>query len=451
MTLHPPAAVPTGTSMSRPMRFFRRQSLRSWIALAMVCAVLPLLVSSAIGYAVYHQTVVQPFRDVLTRQHDLLISLERIQGDYWTITEAVNAYVLTGELAQRDAFEAARARVEAQFARIEVAVAPENAEQVAVARQEWTRASADAAEVLARPRESLGRSVTDLEQVLAVEREFPVAARQLEAVLDQMRIAGETNHAAALLAFQRLELGALGAILLSLGMMGIGAFIVNRAIVLSADELVAGAERFASGHHEIPVHITVPPELAAVAEAFNTMTRTIQQQREQLADHARRDGLTSLLNRREFDAALGARLGALTAGQPGFALLMGDVDHFKRINDTYGHVEGDRVLRRVAEVLVAEARADDLVFRYGGEEFALILNDAGPAAAAAVAERLRLAIAAAFEAECAEGGAGIAVTLSFGMAFCAAPAAPEALIRVADGALYEAKAGGRNRVVVRAG
>ncbi len=447
MTLHPPATVPMGAPMSRPMRFFRRQSLRSWIALAMICAVLPLLVSCAIGYAVYHQTVVQPFRDVLTRQHDLLISLERIQGDYWTITEAVNAYVLTGDVTQRDAFEAARVRVEAQFARVEAAVAPHNAEQVAVARREWTQASADAAEVMARPRENLGRNVDDLEQVLAVEREFPIAARQLETVLDRMRIAGESNHAAALLAFRRLEIGALGAILLSLGMMGIGAFIVNRAIVLSADELVAGAARFASGHHETPVHITVPPELAAVAEAFNSMTRTIQQQREQLSDHARRDGLTALLNRREFDAALGARLGALTAGGQGFALLMGDVDHFKRINDTYGHVEGDRVLRRVAEVLAAEARADDLVFRYGGEEFALILNDAGADAAAAVAERLRLAIAAAFEAD----GEQIAVTLSFGMAFCAAPAAPEALIRVADGALYEAKAGGRNRVVVRGG
>ena len=300
---------------------------------------------------------------------------------------------------------------------------------------------------LPRPRSTLAPNVADLEQVLAVERELPVAARRLEAVLDQMRAGSEASHAAALLAFRRLELAALGAILISLGMMGIGAFIVNRAIVLSADELVAGARRFASGHNDTPVQITVPPELAAVADAFNSMTRTIIEQREQLSDHARRDGLTALLNRREFDAALGARLGALTAGGQGFALLMGDVDHFKRINDTHGHVEGDRVLRRVAQVLAAEARSDDLVFRYGGEEFALILNDAGPDAAAALAERLRLAIAAAFEGE----GEGTAVTLSFGMAFCAAPAAPEALIRLADGALYEAKAGGRNRVVVRGG
>lgn len=82
------------------------------------------------------------------------------------------------------------------------------------------------------------------------------------------------------------------------------------------------------------MQITVPPELAAVADAFNCMTRT--------------DSLTSLLNRGEFDSALTQRIHSLTEGAPGFALLLGDVDHFKRINDTRGHVEGDAVLRRVA-------------------------------------------------------------------------------------------------------
>jgi len=117
------------------------------------------------------------------------------------------------------------------------------------------------------------------------------------------------------------------------------------------------------------------------------MTRAILEQREQLSDYARRDGLTSLLNRGEFDSALTQRILSLTEGAPGFALLLGNVDHFKRINDTRGHVEGDAVLRRVAQVLQAEARASDLVFRYGGEEFALILNDANLDTAVAVAER----------------------------------------------------------------
>lgn len=426
------------------IRFLRRQSLRSWIALAMVCAVLPLLASAVAGYVVYHNTIVQPFRDVLTRQHDVLIGLERIQADYWTVSEAVNDYVLTGDPVHRETYIAASARIEAQFARLEASVAPEDQAEVAAARQEWARAAADAAAVIDRPREGLEASVADLEQVLAVERELPAAAHGLEVMLDRMREASEANHAEALAAFRRLEFGAMVAIVVSLGMMVIGGFIVNRAIVLSADELVAGAKRFASGRHDTPVQISVPPELAAVAEAFNTMTETILVQREQLSEYARRDGLTALLNRREFDAALLARTEALAAGAPPFALLMGDVDHFKRINDTLGHVEGDGVLRRVAQVLMEEARAGDQVFRYGGEEFALILNDAGLEAAAAVADRLRLAVAEAFEA-----GEGPPVTLSFGMAFCEAPVAADALIRTADAALYAAKEDGRNRVVAR--
>lgn len=427
------------------MKFLRRQSLRSWIALAMVCAVLPLLASAVLGYAVYHQTIVQPFRDVLTRQHDVLIGMERIQADYWTISEAVNDYVLTGDPVHQEAWAAARARIEAQFTQLEATVAPQDQAQTRAARQEWTRAAADAAQVFARPRESLARSVADLEQVLAVERELPAAAHRLEDMLGQMRAQSEASHARALAAFRRLEFGALAALAASLGMMVLGGFVVNRAIVLSADELVAGAERFASGRHDQPVQITVPPELAAVAEAFNTMTETILVQREQLADHARRDGLTSLLNRREFDARLAARLASLESGAAPFALLMGDVDHFKRINDTLGHVEGDRVLRRVAQVLGREARAGDQVFRYGGEEFVLILNDAGLEAAGAVADRLRMAVAETFAAE-----DGPPVTLSFGMAFCETAVVPDAVIRAADAALYEAKEGGRNRVVAHA-
>ncbi|CAM5416365.1 diguanylate cyclase [Frigidibacter albus] len=437
--------------MNRLARFFRRQSLRSWIALAMVCSLLPLLLSAAIGYAVHHQTIVKPFRDVLIRQHDILIRLERIQGDYWTITEAVTAYVLTGDPALRETFYTAQGRVEEQFERLEATAVPQRVGEVRAAWQEWAQASADAAAVLAQPRESLSGAIPDFQHVIEVEQQFPALARRLEAALERLRTESEASHAAALVAFRRLEYGALGAILMSLGMMGIGAFIVNRAIVLSADELVAGAKRFASGHSETPVQITVPPELAAVAEAFNSMTRTIQLQKEQLSDYARRDSLTSLLNRREFDAALVKQMDALAGGAPAFALLMGDVDHFKRINDTSGYVEGDRVLRRVAQVLEAEARASDLVFRYGGEEFALILKDASPKTAIAVAERLRQAIAAAFQPAAEAGQGGRAVTLSFGMAFCDAAMPPEALIHAADQALYEAKANGRNRLVVRGG
>ncbi|PTE21036.1 sensor domain-containing diguanylate cyclase [Cereibacter changlensis JA139] len=434
--------------MSRTIQLLRRQSLRSWMIFAMICAVLPLLLSATIGYSLYHRTIVQPFREVLSLQHDVLVGLEGVQGRYWTIAGALNDYVLTGDEEQRQIFEAARLGVEEEFRNLEAnaATSPHLRDQIHAARQIWAQVSRHSAAVMAQPRDGIGAMVPDLERVVATEQEIPAAAHQLESVLMRMRDASEVSHADALRAFRQLELGALAAILLSLGMMGLGGFIVNRAIVLSADELVAGAKRFASGRHDKPVLITVPPELAAVADAFNSMTRTIIAQEAQLAEHARRDSLTSLLNRREFDSALAMHMDRLEKGGAPFALLLGDVDHFKQVNDQHGHVVGDEVLRSVAVKLQAGSRHADTAFRYGGEEFALILTDTSPEAALLTAERLRLAIEddrmARRETDAPR------VTISFGLAFCEAVMDPDVLVRAADQALYEAKARGRNRIVV---
>ncbi|PZX48496.1 diguanylate cyclase (GGDEF)-like protein, partial [Cereibacter changlensis] len=201
-----------------------------------------------------------------------------------------------------------------------------------------------------------------------------------------------------------------------------------------------------SGEHGTPVQISVPPELAAVADAFNRMTRKIVEQETRLVEQARRDGLTSLLNRREFDLRLEERMDSLAAGGAPFALLLGDVDHFKQINDAHGHVTGDEVLRRVAQTLEANAPDAENTFRYGGEEFALILPDSSPEVAQQTAERLRRAIGELSPSDAALPD----VTMSFGLAFCDAPLDPDALVRAADAALYKAKAQGRNRVVISA-
>jgi diguanylate cyclase (GGDEF)-like protein len=417
------------------------------MAAAMVCAVLPLLLSSVLGYVFYHKTIVQPFRDVLTQQHQVLLSLERIQADYWIVSEAVNDYVLTGDAVHRQAYEAAAVEVDARFQQLEAATRgdPVLEDPVRQARADWARVAADALGALTQPRAGVADAVPDIDRVLALEHDLPLAARQLEVVLDRMRIASEESHSRALRAFRHLEYAAVAAILLSMAMIGLGGYIVNRAIVLSADELVAGAKRFAAGRRDVPVIISVPPELAAVADAFNSMTRTIVEQQGQLTEYARRDGLTALLNRRAFDQALQDRMRLLGQGGPGFALLIGDVDHFKAINDRLGHPAGDDVLRQVAQALAVTARGTDAVFRYGGEEFALLLDGADRDTAVALAERMRLAVA---ELATGQGEQPRPITISFGLALCDAPVPLEHLIRAADDALYAAKAAGRNRLVV---
>lgn len=156
------------------------------------------------------------------------------------------------------------------------------------------------------------------------------------------------------------------------------------------------------------------------------------------------DGLTGLWNRAYLDRRLEAELNvAMRYGRP-LTVLLTDIDHFKQLNDTYGHLFGDVVLQGVAEVLREYARRSDIVTRYGGEEFALLLTDTGSKAATVVAERLRLAIEAkSFEAR----GERISVTASFGVACSdeiAGELTPETVIGYADQALYCAKDQGRN-------
>jgi diguanylate cyclase (GGDEF)-like protein len=121
---------------------------------------------------------------------------------------------------------------------------------------------------------------------------------------------------------------------------------------------------------------------------------------------------------------------------------MADVDHFKSINDKYGHGFGDEVLRKIAAVLGEQCRPKDIVCRYGGEEFAILLPHTGPVDAVEVAERLRVAVESMIFAYCDQP---VAVTCSFGVAYLR-DQVPPTILELADEALYTAKHTGRNRV-----
>jgi diguanylate cyclase (GGDEF)-like protein len=165
---------------------------------------------------------------------------------------------------------------------------------------------------------------------------------------------------------------------------------------------------------------------------------------EEVNKRASTDGLTGLVNRRAFDEHLKRLLNETDRfGQP-LALILGDIDHFKRTNDTWGHEAGDEVLRQVAAKLREGVRTVDVIARYGGEEIAILLPQTSMAGAADLADRLRHAVGAKpvkFKGE------EIPVTLSFGVAsYPEAVAARDGLFRAADRALYEAKRAGRNCV-----
>ena len=157
------------------------------------------------------------------------------------------------------------------------------------------------------------------------------------------------------------------------------------------------------------------------------------------------DPLTRIPNRRYFDEFLQREMARTRRYNRSLSLLMLDLDHFKSINDTHGHLCGDEVLRKVAEVVASKLRKSEFLARYGGEEFAVILPETGLAGAVQVAEKIR-ALVESIEVTC--GDNDLSLTVSIGVSqWDGKMYEPADLIRVADECLYLAKQQGRNRVV----
>jgi diguanylate cyclase len=177
---------------------------------------------------------------------------------------------------------------------------------------------------------------------------------------------------------------------------------------------------------------------------LETAETRLQEQASEIEAHISRsltDPLTGLPNRREFNERLEERMSAWNRRHEPFSLLILDVDHFKKLNDQYGHLAGDQVLAAMGRVLRAAIRREDAVARYGGEEFAILLPNTALEAATRVAQNVRDAIT---RVVVQHGGGELKVTASGGLATIRANEPAESLIQRADAALYAAKAGGRN-------
>ena len=180
--------------------------------------------------------------------------------------------------------------------------------------------------------------------------------------------------------------------------------------------------------------------VAALAEQNERQRARVEQVNSELERLTVRDPLTGVANRRLFETRWKEeRQRSVRSGAP-VSIAIADIDHFKRVNDTFGHPAGDEVLREVATTMLANVRGIDLLARIGGEEFAVILPDTDQEGAQAFAERIRLAVEAiTFEA------IAVRCTVSIGLASGTGVELDD-LVVAADRALYQAKAGGRNRI-----
>jgi diguanylate cyclase (GGDEF)-like protein/PAS domain S-box-containing protein len=210
----------------------------------------------------------------------------------------------------------------------------------------------------------------------------------------------------------------------------------------------------------VPNPLSVAPETARdandLADSRRRLATTVAEHvalalsnlllRETLRQQAIRDPLTNLFNRRYMEESLDRELSRAARRGSSLGVIMLDIDHFKPVNDTFGHAAGDTLLRAIGALLLTHTRAEDIACRYGGEEFTVILPDSSLEDTWRRAEQLRVAIK---RLRVRHGGEPLdAVTVSAGVAsYPEHGAVPEALLRAADLALYQAKAEGRDRVV----
>jgi len=418
-------------------------SLRFWIGVGMVITVLPLLLTTVLHHTIMVRSVIGDFQDVAARHREQLLPAQQLQLSLWESTDPIDLFLIGGDQAQAQAYRQIREQIKARFARLHGALANEAEARTLVerAREDWTAADRIASRVLAT---GVPGHVTAATVGKEFEASIAAAVDRLGAVHLDLATKVDRDYLDAGRSVEHADWIAAIAGAVSLVSMFAGIALIGYMLSRSVDRLVDGATRFAAGEREHRIAVHVPPELQRVAEEFNHMAVRIQESELFLADLARRDRLTGLLNRRALDEMLTDALARHERLNEGVAVIVVDIDYFKRVNDTHGHAAGDEVLRLVSGRLSATIREIDRAFRFGGEEFVVVLSNADRAAAEAAAERIRAAVA---ERPITIGGVDVPVTISAGIATTADSGNAEGLLNAADAALYCAKSTGRNRVV----
>jgi diguanylate cyclase (GGDEF)-like protein len=225
-------------------------------------------------------------------------------------------------------------------------------------------------------------------------------------------------------------------------------YIILVTALRDRQDVVRGMEAGADDYLVKPVDLFDLQMRLTAAKRVTDLHAKLDRQRAQLAHLAHHDPLTGLGNRRSLQEDLEVLLARSRRYRRGFALAMCDIDHFKAYNDTHGHQDGDQALRAVAATIAGELRGGDSVYRYGGEEFLLVLPEQTLDTARIAVERVRSTVE---RLAIKHTAAGLSVlTISAGIAAYAPgdTTTAEELLRQADVALYRAKAAGRNRIAV---
>lgn len=419
-------------------------SIRKRFVIGISIMLLPMAVLASVGYILF-ENVIHSFEEAKTEAVDEINSIAILQKLILKAAMPANDYLIHGETGERQTFNSISKEVDEAFS---IALGmpfglEEERALVLSAQKEWLTAKAISERLLTFPN-PVGNVVASKDMKLLDNRTYQIADNLEKAnKLAYDELHKELSHAYALKNRALLLIAVI--LVLGLTISITIAIVLSRSILNPIRALEEGANQFAAGNLSSRIDLLAKDELGHLAKTFNAMAEQIERHEKILEDLSIHDGLTELFNKREFTRRIIDEIARSKRYKSAFSLIMIDIDHFKTVNDTYGHQAGDEVLKAISVLLKKGIRTVDFVARYGGEEIAVILPNINSEGAYQVAERLRKDIETYTVAVSKEKI--IQVTVSMGLAVFPDDAdTDEKLIAAADNALYAAKHAGRNQV-----
>ena len=312
--------------------------------------------------------MIAPVHDIAFRQRKPIEPVQNLRVMIWDATVPVDQYIEDGDPIHVAGYRNMRAEVEAEMARWIQSTQdmPSAQALIGALQQTWSDADGIASSLMS------AQATPGAPQTISALRQFHAAimttSDRLKAAYQQL---AERIDVAVRSYERSLWIAGIAAGISVIALVG-GVLMIGRILTGSVDRLVESAARFAEGDGHHRIRVAVPPELCRVADEFNYMIGSIYGSEKELAELAHIDSLTGISNRRAFDATFAQALAQhIRTGAPA-SLLAIDIDHFKRIHDTWGHTAGDEILRVATSVMNESVRRTDRLFRIGGEFCALM-------------------------------------------------------------------------------
>lgn len=410
-------------------------SLRYRMTLGLAMLIVPMFILVGLIYVLFSQTV-SSFDEVAAELLHELVPVSEMQRAVLNVSYSVDDFVLHAGPLSRERFMRASKQVKMLCNKLKSKGFTDRTEKQILASVElaWRQVSRTGLDLLD------GKISDDqkLYQLRRFHQQINTMLLQLDRVYAIIQTEIEVEHASVKANESKIYLLVFTIVVATLLISILVGMWLIRLVTQPLALLGKGADRLAAG--ELSHRIDLPDsrnEFHKLADTLNNMSREIE-------SLVMQDGLTRLLNRRAFDDRLNDEYNRSKRYNQPLSLLMLDIDHFKQVNDTYGHPAGDEILRLMAALMLDSVREIDAVARYGGEELAVILPTTDLIHARALAERIRRSVAS-YEFKVA--GKILHITVSIGLAVMPDHALTVVqLIDAADQSLYAAKHQGRNRV-----